>query len=266
MKKLLIIPVLAALTSPLIVNTVIAENNLAQNLSGKILLQVESVGEAWYVSPDNLKKYYMGRPNDAFDLMRNLGLGIKHEELSGYLNSNFPLRLTGKIMLDVEKNGEAYYIYPNDLKGYYLGRPSDAFNIMKNLSLGITNNNLNKIISGSLSEATLPSAPTPIPTPQLADENVIYSAANAIRSNDIDKSLTFFTPGLYKAVEYSLNTLNDDSKLMFANIFSSSKLFSSTENEKIYSNKVYFGLGGYEVEINFYVTKQEDGTWLISRI
>ena len=77
--------------------------------------------------------------------MRYLGLGIKHNELSNYLNSSFPARLSGIILLDVEQNGEAYYVYPEDLKGYYLGRPKDAFDIMRNLGLGITFNDLVKI-------------------------------------------------------------------------------------------------------------------------
>lgn len=119
--------------------------DIATRLKGLILLQVESNGEAWYVNPDNEKRYYLGRPADAFILMKELGIGIKHNELQSYLQSLFPKRLSGKILLDVENNGEAYYIFPEDLKGYYLGRPADAFGIMKNLGLGITNANLNQI-------------------------------------------------------------------------------------------------------------------------
>lgn len=115
---------------------------------GRILLQVENYGEAWYVSPDNDNRYYLGRPDDAFELMRTFGLGIKHSELMNYLNSTFPNRLSGKIMIDVDLNGEAFYVYPVDLKGYYLGRPADAFTIMRNLGLGITNQNLEKIAKG----------------------------------------------------------------------------------------------------------------------
>jgi len=111
---------------------------------------VESKGEGWYVNPDNKKKYYLGRPADAFSIMRNLGLGIKHSELNGYLNSKFPSRLSGKIMLDVEQNGEAYYIYPKNLKGYFLNRPADAFRIMRELGLGITNSDIRKIDVGEI--------------------------------------------------------------------------------------------------------------------
>ena len=113
-------------------------------------MQVEKNGEGWYVNPDNKKKYYLGRPADAFSIMRNLGLGIKHSELVGYLNAKFPSRLSGKIMLDVEQNGEAYYINPNDLKGYYLNRPADAFKIMRELGLGITNSDIRKIDVGEV--------------------------------------------------------------------------------------------------------------------
>lgn len=124
--------------------------NLSKRVSGYILLQVEENGEGWYVNPDNKKKYYLGRPADAFSIMKNLGLGIKRGELANYLNTKFPSRLSGKIVLDVERNGEAYYINPKDLKGYFLNRPADAFKVMRDLGLGITNSDLNKIPEGNL--------------------------------------------------------------------------------------------------------------------
>jgi len=139
-------------------NTLEEEKKLSQNedkkmsekLSGRILLQVEKNGEGWYLNPGDKKKYYLGRPADAFNAMRNLGLGIKHDELAKYLNSKFPDRLSGKIMLDVEQNGEAYYINPTNLKGYFLNRPADAFKVMRELGLGISNNDVRKIIVGEV--------------------------------------------------------------------------------------------------------------------
>ncbi|MFH1822538.1 MAG: C39 family peptidase, partial [Patescibacteria group bacterium] len=108
-------------------------------------------GEAWYVYPTTGKRYYLGRPQDAFNLMKKLGLGAKHEFIA---NTNiFPERLTGMILLDVEKNGEAYYIFPQNLNKYYLGRPSDAFNIMRELGQGISNEGLVNIPIGVLNEA-----------------------------------------------------------------------------------------------------------------
>ncbi|MEK7122773.1 MAG: hypothetical protein AAB855_02850, partial [Patescibacteria group bacterium] len=52
-----------------------------RRLAGSILLQVEEKGEAWYVHPVNLKRYFLGRPADAFRVMRELGLGISNADL-----------------------------------------------------------------------------------------------------------------------------------------------------------------------------------------
>lgn len=182
-------------------------NNFAKKLSGKILLQVEKNGEAWYVNHSDNKKYYLGRPADAFSIMKNLGIGItnnnlakiqiadmnllshdsdndglsdmvedaigtnknnndsdgdgysdKDEILRGYnpngdgkiVNDNFASKQKGKILLQVESHGEAWYINPNDGKRYFLGRPADAFNVMRNLGLGITNDDIGKIEVGEI--------------------------------------------------------------------------------------------------------------------
>ena len=178
---------------------------------GKILLQVESHGEAWYVYPDNMQRYYLGRPSDAFNIMKTLGLGISNadlakipygsvnygiaydtdrdgltdqEEISFYtywsnadsdkdgfldgdevrngynptvgngakLNIDTALakRLSGKILLQVENKGQAWYVNPKDNKRYFLGGPTDAFNVMKYLGLGVTTANLEKIPAATL--------------------------------------------------------------------------------------------------------------------
>ena len=120
--------------------------NLTQRLVGKILLQVEKNGEGWYVYPGDHKKYYLGRPADAFNIMRNLGLGATHEFITSH--SFYPDHVLGKILLDVEDKGKAYYIYPPDRKAYFLGRPEDAFTVMRDLGLGITNSDIRKIDIG----------------------------------------------------------------------------------------------------------------------
>lgn len=120
----------------------------AEGVSGYILLQVEKNGEAWYVYPKNGERYYLGRPVDAFEVMKKLSLGAKHEFI---INTEiFPERLSGMILLDAETNGEAYYIYPKNLKKYYLGKPADAFRIMQELGLGITNQNLAYVPIGDI--------------------------------------------------------------------------------------------------------------------
>ncbi len=133
--------------------------------SGYILLQVEQHGEAWYVFPTNGQRYYLGRPADAFSAMRQLALGVPHSLIAN--TTALPDRFSGLILLDVERNGEAYYIYPKDRKKYYLGRPADAFRVMRELGQGITDSELKYIPEGELGKPiVLPvSKATDIPVP-----------------------------------------------------------------------------------------------------
>lgn len=116
----------------------------ATNLKGRILLQVESRGEAWYLNPLNNLRYYLGRPTDAYNLIRSLGLGITNQNLAAF-KVKAPQALAGRIFLQVESHGEAYYLSPLDLKLYYLGRPLDAFNLMRSQGLGISNQDLARL-------------------------------------------------------------------------------------------------------------------------
>ena len=193
-----------ALVSAKWADNIMADNTLAQKLKGKILLQVQEKGEAWYVFPADLKRYYLGRPADALNLMKDLGLGITNNDLAkisvakfdygnledsdgdglpdlienslktdpqkadsdndgyndgeeiyngynplgdGKLNIDKTLskNLAGQILIQIESAGEAWYINPDNLKRYYLGRPVDALNLMRKIGLGITNDNLAKI-------------------------------------------------------------------------------------------------------------------------
>jgi len=174
-----------------------------QRLRGKIMLKVEDAGKAYYIHPSTQEMHYLGRPDDAFSVMREQGVGINNinlekipvgldnligpdsdsdglsdlfedaigtdknnkdtdgdgyndkDELSGNYNPNgsgklnldnsFTQSQNGKIFLQIERNGEAWYINPNDGKRYFLGRPADAFNVMRNLGLGISNNDFDSL-------------------------------------------------------------------------------------------------------------------------
>lgn len=124
--------------------------SISERLSGRILLQVEQNGEAWYIYPSDLRRYYLGRPYDAWNAMRSLGLGITNADLERIPTNNDSWdgpadlieRLKGYILLQVEENGEGWYINPVNGKRYYLGRPDDAFQIMQDLGLGATTSDI----------------------------------------------------------------------------------------------------------------------------
>jgi len=120
------------------------DTSLTRRLTGMILLQTEDLGRAWYLYPKDLKRYYLGCPQDAFAIMRKLSLGISNNDFEN-LTMKVKKKLAGIILLKVEDKGRAYFINPEDLQLYYLGRPNDAFKIMRDLSLGISNNNLSRL-------------------------------------------------------------------------------------------------------------------------
>jgi hypothetical protein len=179
---------------------------LVGNLMGRILIQVEDKGRAWYVNPVDRKRYYLGSAQNAFSVMSLIGQGISnknlrkipiglvkdslnedrdtdgdrltdrleegigsdknkidsdgdsyndYEEIINGYNSYGPGKLVtdpkllklalGRMYIQVETNGEAWYVEPVSKKRYYLGRPTEAYAIMRQFGLGITNADLNKI-------------------------------------------------------------------------------------------------------------------------
>jgi|GEM_PF-1250249 len=143
-------------------------------LSGRILLQVESKGEAWYIDPGSRQRVSLGRPADAFQAMRSLGIGITNADLERIAtvdeqqegDEKLARRLAGKILLQVQSKGEAWYINPVNLRRYFLGRPADAFSVMRNLGLGISNKDIKDVPEyGAKTQETQPS-PASAPSSQ----------------------------------------------------------------------------------------------------
>ncbi|MFA6306645.1 MAG: hypothetical protein WCV70_01900 [Patescibacteria group bacterium] len=313
MKKIFLISLIFCLISPNIAKS-------AALLAGRILLQIEEKGQAWYVHPENQTRYYLGTPTDAFNLMRKLSIGISDKDLTkipiGISDNNYPdsdsdglydnledaigtdkqnkdtdndsyndkeeldngynplgegkqpvdkkftQKNSGKIFLQVEKNGEAWYVEPLAQKRYFLGRPADAFKIMKNFGLGITNADLQKIPISLLLINDIQNTDNPAPITTTGD--VMQLAAAAIRKVNIEQTLLYFTPNMHKSIEYSLRHMRKEDLLILANILSGSSLQSTTENKKAYFNEVYFQNEKHQVY--FYVEKQPDGKWLITNL
>ena len=120
---------------------------LLGRMSGYILLQVQSHGEAWYVDPQTAKRYYMKDGATAYQMMRSFGLGVTESDYAKIAGGNVSTKkhLSGRIVLRVQAHGEAYYIHPGDLKVYYLQNGDEAYRIMRLYSLGITDADLAKL-------------------------------------------------------------------------------------------------------------------------
>jgi hypothetical protein len=140
-------PLDLGLTSP------VSNQTILNRTTGYILLQVEQHGEAWYVDPITLKRYYMKDGPTAYQMMRSFGLGVSEKDYESMQAGSYSLknRLRGRIILRANAHGEAYYIHPKDLKMYYLQNGEEAYRVMRLYSLGITDADLN-----GLSTATIP--------------------------------------------------------------------------------------------------------------
>ncbi len=125
--------------------------SLVQRLKGRILLQAESAGEAYYIAPISSIIYYLSNGNDAFNIMRNTGLGISESDYNTLISNTYNgqkmrERLKGKIILRVHSLGQAYYINPANLNVTYMANGNAAYNIMRNQSLGISNDDLATLV------------------------------------------------------------------------------------------------------------------------
>ncbi len=180
-------------------------SDLAYNLRGHFLIQVENDGLAWYVDNSNTLRHRLKNEGEIFKFIRKFGLGITNNNLAkipiavderlikidsdgdglddrlekaigtdpynpdtdddGYpdaleikqhfnplgsgrlpIDLEFSKKLSGQILLQVEDNGEAWYVNPKDNLRYYIAEPLELLNIIKYIALGISNQNLEKIV------------------------------------------------------------------------------------------------------------------------
>lgn len=208
--------------------------NLSEQFSGRILLQVQEKGKAWYVDPLTRTRVYLGRPADAFRVMRELGLGISNKDLekiasseeSIVRNAAFVRKLQGRIVLQVEANGEAWYVNPIDLKRYFLGRPTDAFTVMRGQGLGISNDNISRIATAEkYTDPEQPSVYSPSsPSEQFAAKPSSSSQSSITQSKDMS--------GSYRCYSYNVSGGGGGDCRLFAPIILNKNGTYSVSSEK----------------------------------
>lgn len=127
------------------------DQNLVNRLQGKLLIQPHENGEVWYLDPQTDKKFYLKDGEGAYQGMRAFGTGISEKDFGNL--KNLCTNVKGKILLRVERNGEAYYVNEK-CESFYLKNGEAAYEIMKEQALGINNAEIAKIETGDLSNIT----------------------------------------------------------------------------------------------------------------
>ncbi|MDD3284488.1 MAG: fibronectin type III domain-containing protein [Patescibacteria group bacterium] len=126
------------------------DKELSNKLKGKLLLGVEDKGRIWYVNPSNQQKYEVTFTN-ALLIFQKLSLGITNKDLNQISNTKSTTlgnKLKGKLLLQVEDKGRIWYIDSNGIKHEVTW--VNLMDLFTSLSLGITNDNLDKIEDGNI--------------------------------------------------------------------------------------------------------------------
>lgn len=299
-------------------NTAVA----GSQLSGRILLQVQSHGEAWYVSPVDFKRYFLGRPLDAFNLMKNYGIGITDSDLAKipigfisnastadsdkdgidddlekaigtdpnkidtdndnfndkieidnnynpngpgklYVNSNFTKNSLGKVFLQIEKNGEAWYVNPVDNKRYFLNRPTDAFNVMKKLGLGIANSDLEKIATANTQSIE------PSDNPEISAGETVKLIAKLLREKKFEEVLKYIEPT--EKNKRVISELEEEGARSLADWLEKSEIVEESSRDDHATFRYYYGENNeYYMELSLSKVTAENiyripkGRWIIT--
>lgn len=157
--------------------------------AGYILLQVQEHGEAWYVHPTEHLRYYMKDGQAAYEMMRSFGLGITNSDLANIpavesveemktkqsicSSNKFAKNVQGKILLQVQEHGEAWYVYPSTCYRIYMKNGDEAYRIMRHLGLGITNSDLEQINFGAIKVSQTEPTPPQAPVEPIVVEEII---------------------------------------------------------------------------------------------
>lgn len=99
-------------------------------------------GEVWYYDPISLKRYCLPNAESAYRALEVFGLGITNDDLeripvagestvqTSSVDQGLINRLKGRILLQVESVGEAWYVDPRDGQRHYLPNGQAALNTL----------------------------------------------------------------------------------------------------------------------------------------
>lgn len=293
----------------------IIDNALYERLKGKIILKVQGKGEAYYVSPSDKMAYYLGRPTDAFRVMRERGVGINNVDIAkilpgamqviatdvdgdglsdlyegtigtdkgakdtdsdGYsdfdeINNGYdPLvkikklnfdkvfsnRQKGKILLQVQSKGEAWYVDTKNTKRYFMGRPADAFQVMRRLGVGVTDADFVKLLGNTVTSS---SGNTVSSSSASTKDKVVM----AIRANNKTEVQKYFSENSQNYLNYIMTSLAQDKKNKWADLIAEADFVSESAGVATYRTKIAYA--GYSNNVD-YVLKKIGDKWIFENL
>lgn len=99
----------------------------------------------WYVEPESQTRYLLNDGKSVSQLLKNLGLGIANKDLAKIptstesLNVDYELthNMRGKFLLQVEENGEAWYVNPLDNLRYSIANGKEGLKTLQKLGIEV---------------------------------------------------------------------------------------------------------------------------------
>ena len=123
--------------------------------SGKVVVQAEDKTKTWYIDPIKKEKYSLNNAKDALVIMQNLGIGISNKDInriklptskySNWKDYIFAKNISGRIFVQVQDKGQAWYIDSINYRKYYLGTADNALKVLKSLSIKAKVSDINQI-------------------------------------------------------------------------------------------------------------------------
>ncbi len=110
----------------------------AEAYAGKVLIDVSSHGEAWYVNPQSRMRVYLGRPQEALSRLAERAVRINFgqiariaEEAGGTSDETYAADRAGYVLQPNDLIGAAWYVHPVLKTRMRLATSDDAWQVMR---------------------------------------------------------------------------------------------------------------------------------------
>ncbi|MEI7498004.1 MAG: CAP domain-containing protein [Candidatus Falkowbacteria bacterium] len=143
--------------------TILRAETLAERLRGRILIQVEGKGQAWYINPTDQKRYFLSNLPDTLQVISQVGWKKSSEQLNKILDSKNKRQLAGRFVI-ISNKPNTYYFYNQSLIEYSFHSGGEAVKLYRKIGLPISNKNLAKIPIGFITS-------TPTSNPSLTQKS-----------------------------------------------------------------------------------------------